>query len=130
MNTTTTAAILGGTAVIAGAFGAHALKEVLSPEALSSFQTGVRYQMWHALALLFVGLSPLSHRNKVRIGWCWLIGILCFSGSIYLLHLGPLLTGNSWNLIGPVTPLGGLLLIVGWVLLFATGLKKRTKYTK
>jgi uncharacterized membrane protein YgdD (TMEM256/DUF423 family) len=125
MNTTTTAAILGATAVIAGAFGAHALKEVLNPEALNSYQTAVRYQMWHALALLLTGLLPLSNKALQRIGWCWLCGVLLFSGSIYLLHLGPLMSGSSWNFLGPVTPIGGLLLITGWVLLFATGLKKR-----
>ncbi len=123
-------AILGALAVIAGAFGAHALKGVLAEDALASFQTAVRYQMWHALALLFLGgvKQEVKTRNGVALFWCW--GTILFSGSIYFLHLGPLLSGTSWRFLGPVTPVGGLLLILGWSLLFIAQLKKRKKYTK
>lgn len=125
MNCTLSAAILGALAVVAGAFGAHALKAVLSPEALSSFETGVRYQMWHALALFVLGLSAVNSTAKNRIAWLWLVGTLLFSGSIYGLHLTKLIFGSSWVVLGPITPIGGALLILGWCLLIGAGLKKR-----
>lgn len=126
MNTTVCAAILGALAVMAGAFGAHALKAVLSPEALASFETGVRYQMWHALALFVLEISPIRDSAKKRIAWLWLIGTILFSGSIYGLHLTKLFFGSSWSILGPITPIGGTLLILGWCLLIGAGLKKRT----
>ena len=113
-----TAAIFGMTAIILGAFGAHALREMLSQEQLATFETGVRYQMYHALLLLFVGIYPgIPEKTKKTVLWLVGSGILFFSGSIYLLATG---IGSGFNkIIGPVTPLGGLLLIIGWfVLLF------------
>ena len=113
-----TGAILGMIAIILGAFGAHALKKVLSIEQLSTFETGVRYQMYHALFLLFIGLlKNISLKAKKTIYFLVLFGILLFSGSIYLLATNDL-TAFDFKVIGFITPIGGLLLIVAWVVLF------------
>ena len=113
-----TGAILGMIAIILGAFGAHALKKVLSIEQLSTFETGVRYQMYHALFLLFIGLMKnISFKAKKTIYFLVVFGILLFSGSIYLLATNDL-TAFDFKVIGFITPIGGLLLIVAWVVLF------------
>ncbi len=120
-----TAAVLGMTSVILGAFGAHALKDLLPADKIVTFETGVRYQMYHALLLLFVGASNiLSAKAKKFIFYLCLIGVLLFSGSIYLLATDSL---NSINFkaIGFITPIGGLLLIIGWIVLFIDILRKR-----
>ncbi len=120
-------AILGMLAVIFGAFGAHALKEALSENAIDTFETGVRYQMYHALLLLIIGTTNLvSIKFKKRIFWCLILGILFFSGSIYLLSIDELLNFNAKS-IGIITPIGGLLLIIGWFLLITDFITKRTK---
>ena len=115
-----TATILGMIAIILGAFGAHALKKVLSIEQLSTFETGVRYQMYHALFLLFVGLmNDITPKIKKTIYFLVLTGVILFSGSIYLLATNDL-TSFDFKTIGFLTPIGGLLLILGWgVLLFS-----------
>jgi uncharacterized membrane protein YgdD (TMEM256/DUF423 family) len=105
--------VIGGLAVMAGAFGAHGLRGRLSPDLLSVFETGARYQMYHALALIAVALL-LERRPSGPLrasGWCFAGGTVVFSGSLYLLAL----TGTGWW--GAVTPLGGVALIVGWGLL-------------
>lgn len=114
-------ALLGGLGVIAGAFGAHYLRErlKLEPRQLDSFETGVRYQLVHAIALMIVGLLSL-HSGRAgaaltAVGWLFLVGTLLFSGSIYLLALGI----GPRALLGPTTPIGGSLLIVGWFVLAA-----------
>jgi uncharacterized membrane protein YgdD (TMEM256/DUF423 family) len=113
-----TAAALGLTAVILGAFGAHALKQVLDAAQLQSFETGVRYQMYHAFLLLSVAVVPgIGVKTKKWIYNLTLAGVILFSGSIYLLSTMPV-TGLDFKLIGPVTPLGGLLLMAAWFLLF------------
>ena len=113
-----TATILGMIAIILGAFGAHALKKVLSVEQLVTFETGVRYQMYHALFLLFIGLMKnISLKAKKTIYFLVVFGILLFSGSIYLLATNDL-TSFDFKVIGFITPIGGLLLIVAWVILF------------
>lgn len=113
------AAIMGAVAIILGAFGAHGLKEVLSETELVTFETGVRYQMYHALFLLFVGTTGLiAEKTKKTILWLVVIGVLFFSGSIYLLATTSVTLINA-KFLGPVTPLGGLLMILGWVVLFA-----------
>ena len=106
--------LYGMLSVILGAFGAHALKKILNQEQLKSFETGVKYQMYHALALLFLG----SHFDKpnLLISWCFILGIFLFSFSIYGLVLSDA-KGKKLRFLGPVTPLGGLLLIIGWFLL-------------
>jgi len=120
-----TGAILGMIAIILGAFGAHALKKVLSMEELSTFETGVRYQMYHALFLIFIGIiNELSQKTKKTIYNLVLFGVLLFSGSIYLLATNSL-TSFDFKVIGFITPIGGLLLILAWgVLLFHTLMKK------
>ena len=120
-----TGAILGMIAIILGAFGAHALKKVLSIEELSTFETGVRYQMYHAFFLLFIGMiNDLSQKAKKTIYNLVLFGVLLFSGSIYLLAINSL-TSFDFKVIGFITPIGGLLLILAWgILLFHTLMKK------
>lgn len=111
-----TASVIGLISIILGAFGAHAFKEVLTVEQLVSFETGVRYQMYHALFLLFIGTtSLLSDRQKKTIFTVTLIGLLFFSGSIYLLATQSL-SGIDFKFLGPVTPIGGLFLISAWLL--------------
>jgi len=103
-------ALLG---VAGGAFGAHSLKAILSPEMLVVFETGIRYQMYHALALLFVGSAGdrCSSPHVRRAGWLFVAGIALFSGSLYALSL----SGVRW--LGAVTPLGGAAFIAGWAFL-------------
>ncbi|MFA9188594.1 DUF423 domain-containing protein [Flavobacterium sp. FBOR7N2.3] len=125
--TISTAALLGMIAIILGAFGAHALKKVLSIEQLATFETGVRYQMYHALFLLFIGLIPnLTLKAKNIIYNLVLSGVLLFSGSIYLLATNNL-TPIDFRFIGPVTPIGGLLLISAWTVLLFNIIKKSDK---
>lgn len=101
-------AILGLTGVAAGAFGAHGLKERLSPEMLAIFETGVRYQLVHAAALLFVGLAADRMRGTAAAGWLFLAGVAIFSGTLYVLAT----TGVRW--LGAITPIGGVALLAGW----------------
>ena len=106
-------AVNGFLAVALGAFAAHGLREILDASQLHTFETGVRYQMMHALALIGTGLllrQPVSKLLK-GAGIAFLVGIFLFSGSLYWLALG----GPSW--LGPITPLGGLSFLLGWALL-------------
>lgn len=107
-------AFFGMLSVIFGAFGAHALKKILSEEQLKSFETGVKYQMYHAILLLIIGFN--IPQPKPAIIWCFIIGIFLFSFSIYGLVLSDA-KGKKLKFLGPVTPLGGLLLLTGWLLL-------------
>jgi len=105
-------------AVILGAFGAHALKEVLSESQLSSFQTGVRYQFFHGLAILILSFNMNYFTKRLSsIIKIMSAGIILFSFSIYLLNIQDLV-GFSMSYLGPITPIGGLLLITSWTLLF------------
>ncbi|WGK95488.1 MULTISPECIES: DUF423 domain-containing protein [Flavobacterium] len=114
---TATAAFLGMTAIILGAFGAHALKKVLTPEQLISFETGVRYQMYQAFFLFFLAAqNNILEKTKKTIYTLIISGVLFFSGSIYLLStMG--ISGINFKSIGLITPLGGLLLILAWGIL-------------
>jgi uncharacterized membrane protein YgdD (TMEM256/DUF423 family) len=114
-------ACIGAVAVILGAFGAHALKAILSPEHLITFETGVRYQFYHAFALLLVGILYKEFPNKLLLwaGNLFITGIILFSGSLYVLTTMPTM---KW--VGPVTPLGGLCFITGWILLAAACIRK------
>lgn len=112
-----TAGIYGMLSVILGAFGAHAFKNILTPDKLISFETGVRYQIYHAIVLLIIGLT-LSFTTSLE-KWsaiCLIVGVFFFSFSIYFLSFT-----EYWNInlriLGPITPVGGLFLIVGWLLL-------------
>jgi uncharacterized membrane protein YgdD (TMEM256/DUF423 family) len=110
------AGLLGGLGVAAGAFGAHALRARLEPRMLEIFETGARYQMYHALALLAVAwLIERGVARAAAAGWCFVAGTVIFSGTLYLLTL----TGARWW--GAITPIGGVLLIVGWLLLALAG---------
>lgn len=121
------AGILGATGVVLGAFGAHALKGKLDERGTAQvWDTAVKYHLIHAVALLALAawvetrsISGASKGQKAaqRVAICWVAGILLFSGSLYLLALG----GPAW--LGPVTPLGGLALLAGWVLLAVAGSK-------
>lgn len=108
--------IYGGLAVVLGAFGAHALKNKFDEAQLRSFETGVRYQMYHALLLIICGIIfPFIDTSQQLMGWCFVVGIFLFSFSIYGLTLSAS-SGKKMRFLGPVTPVGGLLLVVGWVL--------------
>lgn len=117
------ASIYGGLSVILGAMGAHALKKVLTEAQLQSFEVGVKFQMYHAIVLLVLGFFlTFDTRLQTIMGWSYIIGTLLFSLSIYLLSTQSLL-GLSLRFLGPITPLGGLLLIVGWCLLLVHVIK-------
>jgi len=109
--------ILGAAAIILGAFGAHALKKVLTVDELNTFETGVKYQMYHALFLLFLGMTALvDDKVKKKIFQLVVVGIIFFSGSIYFLATKTI-TGIDFKPLGIITPIGGTLLIVAWAAL-------------
>ncbi|NNF82512.1 MAG: DUF423 domain-containing protein [Flavobacteriaceae bacterium] len=111
--------------VVLGAFAAHGLKPIIPSEAMDSFQTGVRYQMYHALALLVLGFTDkVSVRMKKRFFVLVVIGVLLFSGSIYGLSTNDL-TSFDFKTIGFITPIGGSLLILSWILLLVYIVKNR-----
>ena len=114
-NIVATAAILASVTIAIGAFGAHGLKQLIDAKAITTFETGVRYQMYHVFALLIVGFtSVLSASTQKWVFRFFIIGILFFSGSIYLLSLNELLSFNAKS-IGFLTPIGGLFFIIGWL---------------
>ena len=114
-------ALLGFCAVALGAFGAHALKERLGVDALKTFETGVRYQMYHVIILLFVNTyDGFSIKTKKTISLLFFIGILLFSGSLYAITAGNISAKSIWF----VTPLGGVFLLSGWLTLFFRFLKR------
>ena len=112
MNPGVVGAVFGALAVITGAFGAHGLRERLTPEDLATWEVAVKYQMYHALALMAVAaLKAAGLQIGGSTAWLFVSGIVIFSGTVYALALG----GPRW--LGAVTPIGGLLLILGWVTL-------------
>ncbi len=118
-------AFFGLTAVILGAFGAHSLKKLIDIQQIATFETGVRYQMYHALLLILVGcLTTIDDKTKKIIFYLVLLGVLLFSGSIYGLATNEL-SGFDFKSIGFITPIGGLLLIVSWFLLLIKFLKSK-----
>lgn len=109
-----TAATLAVIAVILGAMGAHLLEDKITAQQMNSFQTGLRYQMYHAIVLLFLG-----NFDKINTRWIsslMLAGVVLFSGSIYLLSTKDLLGMQNITFLGPITPLGGLLMISAWII--------------
>ena len=119
-----TAAFLGMTAIILGAFGAHALKNVIGISELTTFETGVKYQMYNALFLLFLGTSKdITNKAKKGIFYTIISGIFLFSVSLYFLAINRLLPFD-FRPFGFVTPIGGLLLLVGWFWLFVNFYRK------
>lgn len=120
-----TASILGALSILIGAFAAHGLKELISIESQSTFETGVRYQMYHAILLLFIGhTNCITPRFKKIIFFLIVFGILCFSGSIYGLATNDLTIFN-FKTIGFITPLGGFLFITAWILLIVNFVKNK-----
>lgn len=115
------AALFGGLGVALGAFGAHALSSVLDARMLANFETGVRYQMYHAFALVAVVVAIVRWPGTslpVIAGWLFVAGIVIFSGSLYLMAW----TGARW--LGAITPIGGVAFIAAWALLFVTALRR------
>jgi uncharacterized membrane protein YgdD (TMEM256/DUF423 family) len=112
-------AVTAGLAVALGAFGAHGLKPRITPELMEVFETGVRYHMYHALALLSVGWGAMRWPgNWVQVaGWSFTFGIVVFSGSLYLLAM----TGLGW--LGAITPIGGVAFLIGWAALAISALR-------
>ncbi len=104
------AGLFGFLSVAFGAFGAHALSKTLSPEMMTTFETGVKYQMYHSLALL--ALALIQQQTQIDLlaysGWAFILGILIFSGSLYILSI----TGMKW--LGVITPIGGIWFLFGW----------------
>ena len=121
-------------AVALGAMTAHFLKSkletgLITDSNLQTFETGARYQMYHSIAILLVALlaDKLNSKLLPKAGYCFMIGIVCFSGSLYLLATSNLLGLNNTHWLGPVTPIGGLFFIAGWVLLGVSAMGKSTK---
>lgn len=124
------ASLLGALAVILGAFGAHSLKAVLSETQLGAYKTGNTYHFFHVLAMLSAGFLWVNtqHRFAKAAFWTFLIGIICFSGSLYLLSCKDLLgLGAFQKVLGPITPIGGLFFIIAWVLMALAALKWEIK---
>jgi uncharacterized membrane protein YgdD (TMEM256/DUF423 family) len=121
-------AIFGGLGVAAGAFGAHGLQRITSDEKIiHGFQTAVQYQVYHALALLITAiiLDRMPHRFIRWAGNCFIIGVVLFSGSLYLLTLSKIQGNGLVRIIGPITPLGGVFFILGWMALLAGIIAKK-----
>lgn len=116
---------MGGIAVALGAFGAHGLKKIVPAETVNTFQTGVQYQMYHSLALVAVAIIFEKFPNKLMVwaGAAFCIGILLFSGSLYLLTILKATGKVGMEGVGIITPFGGLFFIMGWLLLFAGVMK-------
>lgn len=121
-----TASLFGAIAVMFGAFGAHSLKNVLSAGALEIWAKGVEYQFYHTFALLFLSLFATDHDKLVKWSYYFFtFGIVFFSGSLYLLATRELLNIGFLSFIGPVTPIGGLCFILGWISLFIAASKRK-----
>lgn len=119
-----TASLFGAIAVAVGAFGAHGLKNLISADALTIWAKGVEYQFYHTFALLF--LSQMKPSRYISLAyWFFSIGILFFSGSLYLLATRSITNISFLNFVGPVTPIGGLLLILGWIMLLISAIKTK-----
>jgi uncharacterized membrane protein YgdD (TMEM256/DUF423 family) len=118
-----TAFLFAATAVILGAFGAHGLKKIISESSLQIFETGVRYQMYHAFGLMIAAIifSTSIQKRVLLAGRLFITGIFTFSGSLYFLAL----TGDKFRFVGAITPIGGSCFIVGWILLFAATADKK-----
>jgi len=121
-----TASLFGLLAVIAGASGAHSLKAVLSPAQLEIWHTGVEYQFYHVFALLFLSTFTRFKNKLISVAYyLFTLGIICFSGSLYLFAFAGKLNWNLPMAIGLITPIGGLLFIAGWATLAVAGLRNK-----
>ena len=121
-----TASFFGLLAVILGAFGAHGLEGKISESQLESWKIANQYQFYHTLALLFLSTFSRAKSQSIKVSYyTFSIGIFLFSGSIYLLSLKDLIGITNLSLLGPVTPLGGVCFMIGWIALFIAALKHR-----
>lgn len=118
------AAVILAIGVGLGAFAAHGLKSKLAPEQLNTFEIGVRYQMYHGLAILILALSPLKKYNFRGPIRALALGILLFSGSLYLLATREILGLGGVQIFGPMTPIGGIFFIIGWLWVLLVVIKK------
>lgn len=119
------ASILGASGVVLGAFGAHALKTILTESQLLSYETGILYHLLHSVVILIIAILYHLTKNKsfLTAGYLMFIGILLFSFSIYLLSLKDFLNTPSLKFLGPVTPIGGSLIIISWIIIFINAIK-------
>jgi uncharacterized membrane protein YgdD (TMEM256/DUF423 family) len=119
-------AVLGALSVVLGAFAAHGLKKIVPAEAVTTFETGVRYQFYHTFALLAVGilLERFQSQSLVWAGYLFIAGIILFSGSLYLLAVLKSTENVGISKIGIITPIGGLFFVAGWIFLFLGILKR------
>ena len=118
------ASLSAALAVALGALGAHLLQQWLPPEKINTFEIGVRYQFYHSLALFIVALASQRYNQKMLLiaGWLFVLGIVFFSGSLYLLATSNILGIDSIRgILGPMTPIGGVFFILGWLVLFSVG---------
>jgi len=121
-----TASFFGFVAVLLGAFGAHALKALVDGSSLEIWQKGVNYQFYHTFALLYLSTFARYRNKLINIAYfCFTFGIILFSGSLYLLATRNILQLDFVNLIGPITPIGGLLFVLGWIMLFFAAIKDK-----
>lgn len=120
---------MGAIAVALGAFGAHALKSLATEKSIQVYETAIKYQFFHALALLATGILYKDFSNKYTkiAGLCFIIGVVLFSGSLYLLTIKDIVNQDWLKWFGPVTPVGGLLLVCGWLFLAIGFTKKADK---
>ena len=120
------AALLGALCVVLGAFAAHKLRDIVGPDTVAIFETGVRYQFYHVFALLFVALlsEKISNKWMVWAGNCFITGIILFSGSLYALTALKIAENTHLTLVGIATPLGGIFFIAGWLFLYIGVTKK------
>ncbi|RZL57515.1 MAG: DUF423 domain-containing protein [Pedobacter sp.] len=121
-----TASFFGVVAVLLGAFGAHGLKAVIGQPSIEIWQKGVEYQFYHTFALLYLSTFARYRNKLINIAYfCFTFGIVLFSGSLYLLATRSILKLDFINLIGPITPIGGLLFVLGWIMLFFAAFKDK-----
>ena len=123
------AGLLAAVAVVLGALGAHSLKPQLEPDQLSVFETAVKYHLYHSLGLLIIAffMEKIKAKYIIWAGWCFMAGVLFFSGSLYLLSTKDITGLQSIGWLGPVTPLGGLFFIFGWIFVFFSALTIKKK---
>ncbi|MCY4780052.1 DUF423 domain-containing protein [Sphingobacterium sp. UT-1RO-CII-1] len=121
------AALFGMLAVILGAFGAHGLEGKISDYHLNTWKTANQYHFYHTLALLFLSTFSRAKNSSIRVSFiAFTLGILLFSGSLYILSVRSLIGIDGWSFLGPITPLGGLCFIVGWIGLFIAAMRNRS----
>ncbi|RZK21265.1 MAG: DUF423 domain-containing protein [Pedobacter sp.] len=121
-----TASFFGVVAVLLGAFGAHGLKALIDSSSMEIWQKGVDYQFYHTFALLYLSTFARYRNKLINIAYfCFTFGIVLFSGSLYLLATRSILHLDFINLIGPLTPIGGLLFVLGWIMLFFAAFKDK-----